>query len=242
MLAILPIAVTALQMQSTQAEVEHALVDGVRDRMSEGWTVVGQEHDYDEVAIVLTKGTQIERHVVHMDNDTGNAYRVDVGGKKPKSPWVSGMLLLALRQNGGVEITDDCGRLDLRPYLVEARARGASARKLVAETLKASDDLELANVDGDVAVFGVETGGRYAEVHVALDEGKVVEAEVRSYENNPDMTTFARQQKLKRKLGASVQTILDGETGPVLVGTNRRFEIDTTAFESNNPDADGCGC
>lgn len=246
MLAILPVAL-ALQMQLTRAEVEHALVEGVRERLEAGWSIADVRGDEDELVFTLTRGIAVERHIAHLDYDdpSTSAVRIDKGGTPPREVFApSPFLVAAIKNGGGIEIAGDCGRIDARPYMLDAKARGSAARKLVAETLRSSDDLEQASLDGTEAVFGVELGGTLSELHVTLDEdtAKVVRAELRRYEYSPDMTTHARQGKMKRKIGASVQTIEAGAMGPVLVSGTKRFEIDTSTFERNFPDDHTCGC
>jgi hypothetical protein len=245
MLAILPVAL-ALQMQLSQREVEHALVDGVREKLAAGWSIADVRGDDDEHVFTLTRGVAMERHIAHVDYDEGSRSGVRIeSGRAPRdlrdfrapSPF-----LVDAIKSGGVEIVSNCGSVDARPYLIDANVKGAAARKLVAETLRSSDDLEQASVDDDEALFGIERGGKFAVLHVGLADGKVVRAELRRYEYGPDMTTHTEQAKMKRHIGPSVQSIEGGERGPVLVGTGKKFEIDTATFESNFPDDHTCGC
>lgn len=244
MLAILPVAL-ALQMQLTRAEIEQALVDGIRAKLEAGWEITDVRGDEDEVVFTLTRGIAVERHIAHVDEDpSAGGVRIEKGGAVPQEPWTpSPFLVDAIKHGGGIEIAGDCGRIDARPYMIDAKAKGAAARKLVAETLKSSDDLEQASLDDNAVVFAVDLGGKFAELHVTLGDGaKVIRAELRRYAYGPDMTTFTDQSKMKRRIGASVQTIEDGAMGPVLVGTKRKFEIDTSMFENNFPDDHTCGC
>jgi hypothetical protein len=234
-------------MQLTHAEIEQALVDGVRAKLVAGWELVDvRSEDDDEVIFTITRGIAVERHVAHFDyeDDAASGVRIEKVGAAPRDRFAPGAFLVeAIKGKGGVEIAGDCGRLYARPYVIDAKAKGAAARKLVAETLKASDDLEQASVDDTEAVFGIELAGKFSELRVTLDDSKVVAAELRRYEYGPDETTYAQQAKLKRRLGASVQSIESDGLGPVLVGTKHRFEIDPSEFESNNPEGHlTCGC
>ena len=240
---LLPLlGVTALQMQS-KAEVEAELTNGVRTALADGWTLADVRGDEDEVTITMTKGDKIEQHVAHIDGEH-NAYRVDVGGTLPAHPWPNEFVALTLGQGGGIEIAGHCGSLDVRMYEPGPRAKGAAAGRLVSAMLKAADDLETASVDDTEsrATFGLTLEGRYAELHVALDSGRVIAAELRKYTYGPDTTTHTKHRALKRAIGKTVTRIDDGDTGPVLFG-EKRFAIDYEAFEENDPDREHyCGC
>jgi hypothetical protein len=235
-------------MQLTHAEIEQALVDGVRAKVAAGWEIAAVESDdEDELVFTLTRGIAVERHVAHFDyqDESASSVRIDKGGTAERGRFApSPFLVAAIKGKGGIEIDNDCGRLYARPYMIDANAKGPAARKLVAETLKSSTDLEKAELVGDEAVFGVELDGKLSELHVTLDDdAKVVRAELRRYEYNPDMTTHKQQAKMKRRIGASVQMIEGGIMGPVLVSGTKRFEIDTSTFESNDTSEHlTCGC
>jgi hypothetical protein len=243
------LGVTALQMQAplSEAEIEQALVDGVREKLAKGWTVVDVRGDYDELAITLAKNGKVEQHVAHMDDEAGNAIRIDAGGPLPAHPiGVTDFLVLALSDRfgtgGGIEIGGDCGRIEARPYLLDASAKGADARRLVATTLKASDDVESAYVEGNLATFSIDTAGKHAELRVTLDDnGKVTAAQVRRYDFGPDMSTHAKQSTMKDRIGDQVTKIVDGTFGPKLYG-DKRFTFDSNAFESHHTDDGSCGC
>ena len=238
---LLPLlGVTALQMQS-QSEVEAQLTAGVRTALADGWTLADVRGDDDEVTITMTKGDKIEQHVAHIDGKH-DAYRVDISTSLPAHPWPNELVAITLAQGGGLEIAGHCGSLDVRMYEPGPRAKGAAAGRLVSAMLKAADDLETANVDDGRAVFGVTLEGRYAELHVALDSGRVIAAELRKYNYGPDHTTHTKHRALKRAIGKTVTRIDEGDAGPVLFG-EKRFAIDYEAFEENDPDREHyCGC
>lgn len=249
MLPLLPLLVAALQMQGplTRAEVEQALADGVREKLAQGWSLADVSGDEDEVTLTLTHGKQVERHVVHVgddgpDDEGGNAYRIDVGGTFPTRTTPDEFFALALANGGGIEIIGDCGSYYTRAYFLEAHAKGKrAASALVAATLKSADDIEGAYVSGGEAEFSLEVSGNAARLIVTLDDNdRVTAAEVRRYEYNADNSTYAQLDRMKRKLGDKVTSIVDGISGPKLVG-DKRFELDTSAIESNHPN-DGCGC
>lgn len=241
MLALLPFLVAALQMQAplSEAEIEQALVEGVRERLAEGWTVAGIEGDYDELVVTLTKGKRVEQHVAHIDHEAGNALRIDTGVPLPHHLIKPTAFMVEAFRGGGIELGGDCGRVEARAYLIDATARGADAARLVATTLRDSDDVEGAELEDNLATFSLDTSN---ELRVTLDpSGKVLATEVRRYEYGGDTTTHARQHKMKQRIGEQVTRILEGPTGPTLRG-DKRFTFDTSAFESNRPDDDSCGC
>lgn len=246
MLMLLPLLVgPALQMQapSTTAEIEVALTDGLRTKLADGWTLVDVRGDYDEVSFTITKGTKVEAHVAHIDGKT-NAYRIDAGVAVPQDPIAPrDFMLLALAGAGGIEIGGDCGRVDAQAYLVDAKATGAKAGRLIASRLKSSRDVEGADVEGNRAVFHLEMRGESypIQLHVTLDAGIVVAAEARQYEYGADTTTFAKQSKLRRTLGTTV-TSIEMDNYKIVLAGDKRFTIDLEDLERNFPDDHGCGC
>ena len=245
MLAMLPFLVSALQMQAplSAGELEQALVEGIRERLVQGWTVVGVHGDDDELVFTLTKGKRVEQHVAHIDESAGNALRVDTGVTLPARLIAPSELMQEALRSGGIEIGGDCGSIEARGYLIDASARGADAAALVATTLKDSEDVESAVLEDNVAKFSIELAdNKHAELRVTLSvTGKVRAAEVRHYEYGGDVTTHAQQRKMKQKIGDKVTSIVDGTFGPTLRG-DKRFTFDTSAFESNNPGDHSCGC
>ena len=248
MVPLLPLLVAALQMQGplTRAEVEQALADGVREKLAQGWAVVDVSGDEDEVTVTLTHGAQVERHVVHIGDDGpdegGNAHRIDVGGAPPTRSHPDEFFELALASGGGIEIDGDCGRYFARAYFWDARAKGKpAASRLVATTLKSADDVESAYVGDGEAEFSLEVGGSATRLVVTLDDNnKVIAAEVRRYEYNADNSTYQQLDRMKRKLGTKVTTIVDGISA-IELGGDKRFALDTLAIEPNHAN-DGCGC
>lgn len=225
----------------TQAEVEQALADGVREKLARGWTLADVGGDEDEVTLTLTMGTQVERHVAHLD-DEFNAVRIDAGGALPARTTPDEFFTAALISGGGIEIENDCGRYFARAYFLDAHAKGKrAASRLVATALRDSDDVESAYVADGQAEFALELpGGKSATLIVSLDDSdKVVAAELRRYEYSADIATHTKQAAMKRRIGDAVTSIVDGMSGPVLVGA-KRFEV--SAIEANDPDDHTCGC
>jgi hypothetical protein len=244
---LLPLLVTALQMQSpSEDEVSRALADGIRAKLAAGWTLVDMRGDHDEVSFTLVKGKRVEAHVVHVvDRDNDAAYRIDVLAVPPVRPFAPGPFIIsALAAGGGIELEQDCGNVEPRVYLLDAKAKGRiAAAKLVAETLKASVDVEDADVSANLATFMLDVGnGEHATLHVELDDDShVIAAELRRFEDGIDVTTYEGQARMQQKIGTKVTKIESGERGVVLRG-DKWFEIVPDKFERHVPPETGCGC
>jgi hypothetical protein len=232
---------TALEMQS-QAELEAAVSTGLRAALANGWTLADIDTDDDELVFTMTKGGKVERHVAHVDG-THNAYRVEVGGPAGTGAGHPALVAQDLAAGGGIEIGSDCGMLHVRTYTPGPRAKGAPAARLVGALLAAADDLESADVVDDRAVFHLTRDGEALELHVGLDDGRVVRAELRRYGYGADTTTYTRRRALRRAIGKAVTRIENGDDGVVLVGAKRHV-IAHVAFEPNDPDREehACGC
>lgn len=245
---LLPLLVTALQMQSpSEDEVARALADGIHAKLDAGWTLVDVRSDHDEVTFTLVKGKRVEEHVVHVaDRDSDAAYRIDVVSTPPAHPLAPPrpFVVHALANGGGIELAQNCGRVEPHVFLLHDRARGrAAAAKLVADTLKDSIDVENAEVGPNLAVFTLEiVGGDHAKLHVELDDdNRVVAAELRRFEDGVDVTTYEGQARMQQKIGTAITRIEPGERGVVLRG-DKWFEIVPEKFERHVPPIEGCDC
>ena len=240
---LLPLLFAALQMQS-QADVEKALTDGVHARLAAGWTIVDMRTDDDELVVTMRDAyaSQIEQHVAHIDGHA-NAYRIDVVHAFPQNPAPpDDFTVAALSGRGGLEIQLDCGHAQPRPYMIDARERGAAAARLVAKTLKDSSDLENATLEHGRAIFVLDVNQQAIDLIVAVDgDGNVKSAEVRRYQFGPDVSTNKKQRAMQRAVGEKVTQITEGDSGPVLHGA-KRFAIDLYALERDADLDDGCGC
>ena len=232
-----------MQAPLTESEVERLFAEGVREKIAQGWTLYDIDSAFEELTFTLTRSGKVEQHVAHIDHDAGNAYRIDAGVALPGTARNGGAIARqALTGKGGFEFDEDCGRVYPRFFVLEGSAKGAAAGRLVARTLKASEDVEDASIEDTKAVFAIDIdGGKHAELRVTLDDDeKVIAAELRRYEYGPDLSTYTRQEAMRQKLGATVTKIVDGDNGPKLIGSSS-FEINRDKIE-RHPDDGRCGC
>lgn len=241
-----PTSPTSVTQAATEDELADVTSRGVRTAIEAGWILVSAESGPDEVIFTLTRGNAIARHIAKLDHAAGNSYRVEPAATLPANLFAPGAFLLtALAGGGGIELVGDCGTVSERPYLIERRATGAAAGRLVARSLAASQDVERATVDDDRASFALDMRTGPAELRVTLDAGAVTAAELRRYQWAGDTSTFRRQRAMQRAVRAGSVTSIaadDDEATLLFIGA-KRFTMPVEAFVSNDPDQDEtCGC
>lgn len=234
-------------VRDTTADAATAqIADGIRAALADGWLIADIRDNGEEVAFTLTRGKAIEVHVARFEGTTTNSYRIEPALALPADPRpADAFLLAALTGGGGITIAGDCGTLEVNPYLLDGKATGAAAGRLVATALADARDLESAYVSDGAATFGIDRAAGPSVLEVSLDDnGAITAAELRRFEYAGDQTTFRRQRALARAVrGKAVTSLVDTGDGVMMVVGAKRFTIPQEAFVSNHPEHDGtCGC
>jgi hypothetical protein len=246
LLPVLTLATTETITFDSRDELERALTVRVRSAIETGWALVdvSPEDDGSGFGFTVTRDGDARRHVADFD---GNVYRVGPAALPEHPTKPSDLLLQALREGGGIELSSGCG-YDVQAYFIDGYAVGPQARELAARSLAAADDLEGAWISDRRATFQLETDEQAIDLIVTLTEdGGVAETELRRYESRADRTVYRRRGAMTRALHhAFISSIHEDGDSLVLRTSRGRFAIDPggTSFRSRHGDDEyeGCGC
>jgi hypothetical protein len=192
LLPVLTLATTETITFDSRDELERALTVRVRSAIETGWALVdvSPEDDGSGFGFTVTRDGDARRHVADFD---GNVYRVGPAALPEHPTKPSDLLLQALREGGGIELSSGCG-YDVQAYFIDGYAVGPQARELAARSLAAADDLEGAWISDRRATFQLETDEQAIDLIVTLTEdGGVAETELRRYESRADRTVYRRR-------------------------------------------------
>ena len=224
-------------------QVEQALSDEVKARVTAGWSLIDVRTMNDELVVTLQKQDSYERHVVHFDRLA--TYRVEADVKAPADVDEPGQFLIDVlaSPSGGIEIDSACGEYYVRPYLVDEHSTGEFATSLIARALVTAANVTNATPtdDGTRFTFGLVRKQVARDLVVWLDpKGGVIEAQLRRFEYGGSGTTYDRMPALKKSLAKTRVTAIRNST---LVTPKGRFTLDPdgSAF-SYDEGEHGCGC
>jgi hypothetical protein len=235
---------------ATTAELEAAVNAGVRADLADGGHLAADPDSWGTILTVVD-GDVATRHVVTMDVDDGEGgtYRTEVveveEGMAPLDPdSLIGAGFAA--EDGGVLITPSCGDWYFEGYLVERAETGKRARALVAEALRAADDLEWVRDHAGEVSFALRRGEDALTLAVTLgDDGAVIGAELSRVAWHFDDGSYDRKDELDRALkrGKVLAIHVDGDD-TVLVTGEKSFAIDPDgdAFVAAADHEEVCGC
>jgi hypothetical protein len=226
--------------------VEQVLSDGIRARVAAGWDVLDTRTFNDEFVVTVRKADAIEKHIIHFDRQ--RTYRIESASSAPTDPnEPSEFLRQALgAPRGGMEISTTCGNYNERPYVIDDEASGEFATTLVARALSTADDITgVSNRNGRI-VFTLRKKTVERELLVWIDrKGRVIEAQLRRFEDTGGGATYRRLPELKRALGRTrVVSVVDYGSTLALLTPTGKFVLDPkgTAFDYSELGDESCGC
>lgn len=249
MLLLLPLLTAGIAPvhHDTNAALERALVAQIRADVKAGWQII-EGYGWDAGVSVVKDGVVMRRSItVEADGEGGE---LTTTATPVVDPPQTNEFLTQSMLNGGISLETGCGDWYLVYHVIEDRARGDAAGKLVADTLRTADDLEGAYHSAGVVTFTLEREDKGLELVVELNgENRIDRATLRSVRSVTDEGTYKRKNRLRQALrGKSVTTIDTSgtESDVVLVIGDKRFAIDPdrSAFVAHprEPDEGGCGC
>ncbi len=235
---------------ATTAELEAAVNVAVRNAVDDGGWIAADPYS-SGTTLTVVEGEIAAHHIVEVDPDSGEGgtYRVEYERVDEQTVPADPDSLIAAgfdAGRGGVVIAPACGDWYFEGYLVERHATGASARKLIAKTLRGADDLEWVRAYAGEVAFALHRGEDALTLTVTIDDdGDVTAAELSRIAWHRDDGSYARKDELDRAMrsGRVIAIEQDGDD-TVLVTARGRFVIDPDgdAFVVDPEREEVCGC